>query len=147
MAGAQSFAGVVVCRLFIGIGESLFAQTVALHYSLWYKKSEVSKRLALFIGAGVLAGAFGGLIAFGVSHIHGSIATWRILFLIEGLPSVLLAISIFFFLPSRPDKSKFLSEEERTFWHTRLNADSLGEGHTGIDWRGVKRALTDPKVQ
>jgi hypothetical protein len=73
-------------------------------------------------------------------------ATWRILFLIEGLPSFVLAICIFFFLPSRPDKSNFFTEEERTFWHTRLNSESLGEGHTGIDWRGVKRALTDPKV-
>ena len=63
MAGAKSFAGVIVCRLFIGLGEALFGQAVTLHYSLWYKKDEISKRLALFIGAGVLAGAFGGLIA------------------------------------------------------------------------------------
>lgn len=63
MAGTKSFAGVIVCRLFIGLGEALFGQAVTLHYSLWYKKDEISKRLALFIGAGVLAGAFGGLIA------------------------------------------------------------------------------------
>lgn len=146
MAGSRNLAGVVVCRLFIGLGEALFGQAVALHYSLWYKKNEISKRLALFIGAGVLAGAFGGLIAYGVSHIKGSIATWRILFLIEGLPSVLLAIAIFFFLPSRPDKSHFLNEEQRAFWHTRLNGDGLAERHNGIDWSGVKRALTDPKA-
>lgn len=30
--------------------------------------------------------------------------------------------------------------------HARLNKDSLGEGHTGIDWRGVRRALTDWKT-
>jgi hypothetical protein len=65
--------------------------------------------------------------------------------MIEGLPSVALATAIFFFLPSRPDKSRFLSEDERTVIHTRLNADSLAEGHNGIDWSGVRRALTDPK--
>jgi branched-subunit amino acid ABC-type transport system permease component len=35
LGGAQSFAGVIVCRLFIGVGESFFGQSVALHYSLW----------------------------------------------------------------------------------------------------------------
>lgn len=63
MAGARSFGSIIVCRLFIGLGEALFGQAVTLHYSLWYKKDEISKRLALFIGAGVLAGAFGGLMA------------------------------------------------------------------------------------
>lgn len=89
---------------------------------------------------------FGGLIAYGTSQIKSSIANWRILFLIEGCPSIILAICIFFFLPSRPDKSNYITEDERTVVHTRLNADSLGEGHTGIDWNGVKRALTDWKT-
>jgi hypothetical protein len=46
--------------------------------------------------------------------------------MIEGLPSVLLAIAIFFALPSRPDKSRYLTEPERTIVHTRLNSESLG---------------------
>lgn len=57
MAGSRSFGAIVTCRLFIGIGEAMFGQAVALHYSLWYKKDEMGKRVALFIGAGVLAGA------------------------------------------------------------------------------------------
>jgi hypothetical protein len=75
MAGAQSFAGVVTCRLFIGIGEALFGQAVAFHYSLWYKKEELGKRLAAFVGFGVIAGAFGGKPAFLVvflSRLQGS---------------------------------------------------------------------------
>ena len=44
----------------VGIGEAMFGQAVTFHYSLWYKKDELSKRLALFIGAGTLSGAFGG---------------------------------------------------------------------------------------
>lgn len=53
----------VACRVFIGVGEALFGQAVALYYSYWYKKNEIAKRLSLFIGAGVAAGAFGGLLA------------------------------------------------------------------------------------
>ncbi|PVF99566.1 MFS general substrate transporter [Serendipita vermifera] len=146
MAGAQNYASIIVCRLFIGVGEAMFGQAVALYYSMWYRKDEVAKRLGLFIGAGVLAGAFGGLIAYGVAHIHSGIDTWRILFLIEGLPSFLLAIVVFLFLPSLPAKSRYLTEEERILELKRLNLDSLNEADDGIDWNGVKRTLKDPKA-
>lgn len=105
----------------------------------------MDRRLGLFIGAGVLAGAFSGLLAYGTAHIHGFAGdnTFRYLFLIEGIPSFALAVTVYFCLPSRPDRSKYLTEDERTLVITRLNRDSLGEGHTGIDWSGVRRALTD----
>ncbi len=77
---------------------------------------------------------------------HSSIEQWRILFLIEGVPSVLLAICVFLFLPTRPQTSRYLTEDERTLCLTRLNADSNNEGHTGIDWSGVKRAFVDWKT-
>ncbi|KAK4684310.1 MFS transporter, ACS family, pantothenate transporter, partial [Tremellales sp. Uapishka_1] len=145
MAGCHSYGAIIVCRLFIGLGESIFGQAVVLHYSLWYKKDEIGRRLAAFIGAGVLAGAFGGLIAYGVQHIKGSIATWRILFLIEGCPSILLGICVVLFLPSRPDRSKYLNEAERELELARLRSQNLDEGDNGIDWNGVKRAFTDWK--
>ncbi|WWC90918.1 uncharacterized protein L201_005856 [Kwoniella dendrophila CBS 6074] len=145
MAGCHNYASIIVCRLFIGLGESIFGQAVVLHYSLWYKKNEIATRLAAFIGAGVLAGAFGGLIAYGVSHIKSHIETWRILFLIEGLPSVLLGISVVLFLPGRPEHSRFLTESERQLELLRLRSQNLDEGDTGIDWNGVKRAFTDWK--
>lgn len=66
--------------------------------------------------------------------------------MIEGLPSFCLAVCIFFCLPSRPTESKFINEEERTIINTRMNLDSLNEGHTGIDWSGVRRCLTDPQA-
>ncbi len=43
----------------------MFGQSMALYFSYWYKKNEIAKRVSFFIGAGALAGAFGGLISFG----------------------------------------------------------------------------------
>ncbi|KAM0751708.1 MFS general substrate transporter [Meredithblackwellia eburnea MCA 4105] len=146
-AAAKTRAGLFVCRLFVGIGEALFGQAMALYFTYFYLPNEVSKRIGLFISAGAVAGAFGGLISFGVSSMkHTKIIQWRILFLIEGLPSLLLAIIVFFFLPSRPQTTRYLNEEERTLELTRLNRNSLGEGHTGIDYTAVKRALLDWKT-
>jgi len=64
---------------------------MAFHLSLWYTKKDLAKRVGLFISAGALSGAFGGLLAFGVSSIkHAKISNWRILFLIEGEYAVFL---------------------------------------------------------
>ncbi|KAL8291700.1 hypothetical protein RQP46_001958 [Phenoliferia psychrophenolica] len=146
-AAAFNTAGLYVARLFVGVGEALFGQAMALYFTYWYLPNEVAKRIGLFIAAGSLSGAFGGLISFGVSSIkHSSIIKWKILFLIEGLPSFFLAVVVFFCLPSRPQTSKYISEDERTLALTRLNRNSLGEGHTGIDWNGVKRAFVDWKT-
>ncbi|BGO88676.1 hypothetical protein NBRC10512v2_000621 [Rhodotorula toruloides] len=145
-AATHNPAALYVCRLFIGVGEAFFGQAMALYLSFWYTKQELAKRIGLFIAAGSLAGAFSGLIAAGVSKINSSIDNWRILFLVEGLPSLLLAIIVFFFLPSRPDSSKFLNEDERTIACTRLNAESNGEVGKGIDWAAVRYAFKDWKI-
>ena len=74
---------------------------------------------------------------------HPVIEEWRILFLIEGLPSLVLGILAFFFLPGRPQTTRFLSESQRELILGKLEGDSLGEAKDGVDWKGVQRALSD----
>ncbi|KAK8866095.1 hypothetical protein IAR55_001246 [Kwoniella newhampshirensis] len=146
-AATYNRAGLYTCRLFVGIGESMFGQAMGLHLSFWYTKADLAKRIGLFISAGALSGAFAGLISFGVSSIRGApLPQWRILFLIEGCPSVILAICVFLFLPSRPETSRYLNEDERTLCLTRLNSENNVETELGIEWGGVKRCLTDWKT-
>ena len=52
----------------------MFGQAMAFHLSLWYSKADLARRVGIFISAGSVAGAFGGLIAFGVQHIKSSAA-------------------------------------------------------------------------
>lgn len=49
-------------------------------------------------------------------------------------------------MPSRPETSRLLNEDERTLCLTRLNRQSSDEAFQGIDWQGVKRCLTDWKT-
>lgn len=139
----QNATGLYVCRLFIGLGEAFFGQAIAFYLTLWYLKGELAKRVGLFISAGSVAGAFSGLIAYGVGHINSKLAAWRILFLVEGLPSLALAVVVFFCLPSRPDKTRYLTAEQKTVACTRLNSESQGGESMGIQWAGVRYALTD----
>ena len=51
--------------------------------AFFYTKHEMGLRMAYWFGFAAVAGAFGGLIAFGVQHIHSSVSNWRLLFIIE----------------------------------------------------------------
>ena len=66
--------------------------------------------------------------------------------MIEGLPSFFLAVSVALFMPNRPEKSRYLNENERTLALTRLNRDVHLEASMGIDWNGVKRCFMDWKT-
>lgn len=99
------------------------------------------------LAAGSVAGAFSGLIAYGVAQIDSKIAAWRILFAVEGLPSLALAVVVFFCLPSRPDKTRYLNESQRTVACTRLNAHSQGNERMGIQWAAVRYALSDWRLR
>lgn len=113
-----------MCRLFIGIGEAGFGSAVPLYYGLWYRRDEIATRISLYVGAGSLSGAFGGLIAYGVSFIRSHIDTWRILFLIEGLPTIALAAVIVIFLPGTPQTSRYITSTERDLTLKRLGRDT-----------------------
>ena len=101
----------------------------------------------LYVGLGAVSGAFSGLIAYGVAHINNpTIAPWRILLLIEGGPTVVLAVLVLWLLPSRPQLTKQLNEDERALAIARLKSQHLQEGHTGFDWSGTRRAASDWKI-
>lgn len=101
--------------------------------------------------------SFGGLIAYGVSFIHSSkLETWRILFLIEGLPGILLALCIFLFLPSRPEKSRCewrlqsrespltridVTTAERDLALRRLGDSRVAAGHA-FEWSAIRHAFS-----
>ncbi|KAF8608242.1 MFS general substrate transporter [Ceratobasidium sp. AG-I] len=144
-ATAFNYAGVTTARYFLGLFEAGFGPVIPFYYSLFYLKSEHGFRTSFFISAAPLAGAFGGLIAYGVQHIQSTIATWRILFLIEGLPTILIGILVLIFLPSRPETTRWLSEDERKLAQRRLNREVASEG-TSINWKHVIMSFTDYKA-
>lgn len=91
MAAIKDFHHLVILRIFVGIFESGFAPGILLIISSWYKKTEQSKRFAVYISAAVLSGAFGGLLAgaitSGLDGVYG-IRGWRWLFIVEGVCTI-----------------------------------------------------------
>ncbi|KAM5464689.1 hypothetical protein MauCBS54593_006780 [Microsporum audouinii] len=146
-AAAFNFAGLATSRFFIGFFEAAFAPTAVFHLTLWYTRSELAFRTCLFVGMSAFSGAFGGLIAYGISLINTTIGHWRVLFLVEGLPTVAFAFVVLFCLPDRPETSKFFkNEEERQISIHRMNQGQQSEGHDTLVMKHVISGLKDWKV-
>jgi len=58
-------------RIFLGLTEAGLFPGVIYYISLWYKRNEQSKCIAIFFSAATIAGAFGGLLAFGIEKMEG----------------------------------------------------------------------------
>lgn len=95
---------------------------VAYYITMWYCRHEAQFRQALFFSAASVAGAFSGLLAFGIAKMDGigDLEGWRWIFILEGILTVVVAVIAFFTLYDYPETAGFLTEEERAFVVFRL---------------------------
>ena len=93
---------------------------------MWYKRSEAQKRFSFFFSSTTLAGAFGGLLAYGLGQMDGlrGYRGWRWVFIIEGVITAVVAIAWFFLLPDLPEDVKWLTKEEREYLRAKLARDT-----------------------
>ncbi|KAF8814977.1 MFS general substrate transporter [Phlegmacium glaucopus] len=146
MATSFSFGSLMSARVILGIFEAGFGPAIPLYFSFYYTKEEMGQRMAWWFGFAAVAGAFGGLIAFGVQHIHSSVSNWRLLFIIEGIPPVVLGIVTTFILPDRPESTTFLTERERRIALDRMNRATSGDKGAVVQKAHVYAALRDWRI-
>lgn len=143
LGGTQSHVSVTVVRFLLGVFEAGLFPGLVYYLTFWYKDSERSIRVAIILASATLAGAFGGAIAFGVGHMNGTsgLQAWQWLFILEGLPSVLSSVFIFFLLPDYPETAKWLSTEEKELAAERLKHEgSKGHG-ASLTWNEAKATI------
>lgn len=115
---------------------------------MYYKRHELQWRMSLFFSASILAGAFGGLLAYLIANLDGKggYAGWRWIFIIEGLLTCVVAIALKYFVVDWPETSKFLTEEERVLLSRRLTADVATAKMDRLDRAANRRIYGDWKV-
>lgn len=145
----QSYAGLVVCRTLIGVFEAGVFPGLVYLVSMFYKRTEFQWRLNILFSAGIIAGAFSGLLAYAIAHMDGvaGYSGWRWIFILEGTATVAIAGTAVFFVSDWPDTAKFLTVEERQILKQRIVAQSDDE-YSMNHWnkKAAKRVFTDPKI-
>ncbi|KAJ8133448.1 hypothetical protein O1611_g169 [Lasiodiplodia mahajangana] len=119
-AGAQNWSGLMALRFLLGVFEACYGPGIIYLLSFFYLRHEIGFRCGIFASAAPLASTFAGALAYGITSGHSHLANWRLLFLVEGLPTVLMAIAAFFYLPDSPEKAKFLDSEEKEIVKARV---------------------------
>ncbi|KAI9241726.1 MAG: major facilitator superfamily domain-containing protein [Podila humilis] len=148
MAAIKNESGLYAGRFFLGLAESGFAPGPMFVISIWYIRQEQAIRAGLFFSAATVAGAFGGVLAYGISHMDGvsGLRGWQWIFIIEGIPTLVMCVVAFFVLPDFPANAKFLTPAERDLTMKRLQADAGPANETEFTWEQFWAAFKDWKV-
>lgn len=141
----DSFAGLMALRCLMGAFEAGFAPGVALYLSFFYHRSEMGLRYGLFISCSAIANCFASALAYGIVQADAALAPWQLLFVIEGIPTLVFAPVAFLMLPKGPGECRFLTERENEI--VRLRAvKARGQEHKGeLNLKQVAAAFIDYK--
>ena len=138
-----SFYGLRIC---LGIAEAGFFPGIILYLSYWFPERERAKMTAFFMMAIGLAFVFGNpLSGFIMQYLdsYAGLHGWQWLFLLEGIPSVILGVAVFYYLTDYPRDASWLSSEQKDWLVSemeneeqqrkqRFNADRLS---AVLQWR------------
>lgn len=92
-----------------------------------YRRHELATRVGFYAAVSPLAGAFGGILATGLSKVpqFGMIHTWRSIFFFEGLLSIILGVISYIMLPDSPGTASMLTDDERKFAKWRIAEETM----------------------
>ncbi|KAK6848789.1 MFS transporter [Apiospora arundinis] len=147
-AAVTNWGGLMALRFLLGASEAGFGPGIPYLLSFFYLRHELGFRSGLFLAAAPLATCFSGALAYGITSGHPKLANWRLLFLVEGVPTIIMAPVAFFFLPDTPQHARFLTPTEKEAAAARGVRQVGAEPSTrvgSINWKDVAATLRDPK--
>ncbi|KAI5357097.1 putative major facilitator superfamily, MFS transporter superfamily [Septoria linicola] len=115
-AFVQNLAGLIICRLLLGVFEAGLFPGLVVYLTIFYNKSNIGLRTALLFATSAFSGAAGGLVSFAIGYMDGvgGWSAWRWIFAINGIATVLTAFVVPFVLSDSPQTAKYLTNEDRS---------------------------------
>ncbi|KAK9784629.1 putative F-box domain-containing protein [Seiridium cardinale] len=152
---AISYPALIFLRVLLGIGEAGFSG-VPFYLSFFFKRDELAFRTALFISAAPLATTFASSLAWLILKVGEAspIAPWRLLFLLEGFPSVVVGVVAWTVIPDNPQAASYLTDREKKVARLRLRHEKPGSRkpvgtrskRAGLKSNELLSVLADPKA-
>jgi MFS transporter, ACS family, tartrate transporter len=143
VSGVWSFYGV---RFLLGVAEAGFFPGIILYLTYWYPAEYRARFLAAFAVAVPVSTVIGAPVSGLLLGLDGAtgLQGWQWLFIIEGVPSVLLGIVTWFYLTDRPAKADWLNAEQKVWLAAKLESEvAAKQAATHLT---LGQALSSPKV-
>ncbi|WP_343550648.1 MFS transporter [Pantoea sp.] len=128
MAWVQSANQLYIMRFLLGMAEAGFAPGIIYYISCWFPKSHRARAMSFFYMGSVAASIIGLPISGAILNMHGlaEVAGWRWLFVLEGIPAVILGCLVLWRLPDTPEHAPWLSPQQKSWLRQRLHQDNAG---------------------
>ncbi|CAI0970665.1 4-hydroxyphenylacetate permease [Serratia ficaria] len=142
-------------RMIVGITEAGFLPGILVYLTYWFPAFYRARANALFMIAMPVTMAIGSLVSGYILALDGvmNLKGWQWLFLLEGIPSVLLGVAVWFYLDDTPAKARWLTDEEKASLQAMMDADKLQLVQPGgpssqraLRQRGLWREVLTPVV-
>ncbi|TAI67799.1 MFS transporter [Bradyrhizobium sp. Leo170] len=143
VSGERSF---LVLRFLLGVAEAGFFPGIILYLTYWYPAEYRARFMAAFAVAVPVSTVIGAPISgllLGLDGVMG-LRGWQWLFIIEGIPSVLLGIVTWFYLTDKPEKANWLTAEQKAWLKAKLDAEAAAK--QAVRHFTLGEALSSPKV-
>ncbi len=130
-----------VLRFLLGAAEAGLYPGMILYMTYWFPQGTRARFIALFLAAVPAASVIGAPLSGLLLDVSGgALKGWQWLFVLEGIPSVLLGLGVLWLLPDGPASAAWLTAEEKQLIATRLASEPKGELH------GFWEMLTDKRI-
>jgi ACS family tartrate transporter-like MFS transporter len=135
-----------VVRFALGVAEAGFYPGVIYYFSGWFPPSHRGRAVSRFFVAGPLTSVMLGVVSVWLLDLHGvaGLKGWQWLFLVQGLPSVLVGLLLLRFLPDRPADVAWLTQAEKDWIERELAQEQQRIGTPAR--HGALAALRNPRV-
>jgi MFS transporter, ACS family, tartrate transporter len=135
-----------VLRFLLGAAEAGFFPGVVYYLTHWYPEGQRARAIAAFMTAVPVSGVVGGPLSGALLTLNGlfGLAGWQWLFLVEGIPAILLGIIVLVYLTDRPEAANWLSSAEKDWLVSTLAAER--SSRHGAPPIGIFAALTNPTI-
>ena len=134
-----------VLRFLLGIAEAGFFPGIILYLTHWFPARERARAVGLFMTATAMAGVIGAPISSALLQLHGAggLHGWQWLFLLEGVPAMLLTPVVLLYMTERPSDAKWLTAGERAWLTHEIETEHAQTEHAHVTLRA---ALTSVRL-
>ena len=146
-AACTNSAGLLTCRVLLGIFEGFMNPAYILLTSQWWRKSEQFMRTCIWWGMQGFGTILGAGIAYGLQvHRIGehNLPSWKCVYIITGCITILLGFISFLHVPDVPTKAWFLNEKDKKYVLERAKENQQGFGNQRFKYDQMKEAVMDP---
>jgi ACS family tartrate transporter-like MFS transporter len=133
-------------RVLLGAAEAGFFPGIIFYLTLWFPTEYRARIVGYFMAAIPLSTVIGAPISGALLYLHGGLglAGWQWLFIVEALPSIILAGVVFFYLTDRPAEAAWLAPDERKWLAERLELEQ--RSRKAVRDYTVLESLVNPRV-